>query len=109
MKAKCIPQMMAIGFILTTGSTFARDVAPPKSETEQLRDRVTQLEERIKGLEALLTAKEILPPSKVERPELWTTLKITMDNTGIIRLGDTIIDADGLKQSIQKVFKDEKF
>ena len=109
MKAKCVPQMMAVGFVLTAGSILARDEVPPKSETEQLRDRVTRLEERIKQLEAILTAKEILPPSRFERPELWTSLKITMDAAGVIRLSDEVIDTDGLKKSIQKVFKDGRF
>ena len=101
--------MMAVGLILAAGSILARDEVPPKSDTEQLRDRVTRLEERIKQLEALLTAKEILPPSRFERPELWTSLKLTMDATGVIRLGDTVIDPGGLKKAIQKVFKDGKF
>ncbi|MCB1208010.1 MAG: hypothetical protein KDK97_01725 [Verrucomicrobiales bacterium] len=109
MKAKFIPRMMAAGFILSTGSILARDEVSPKTETEQLRDRVTRLEERIEQLEALLTAKEILPPSRFERPELWTSLKITMDAAGVIRLGDAVVDTDGLKKSIQKVFKDGKF
>gem|GEM_PF-3161593 len=100
---------MAVGIILTTGSIPARDEGPPKSETEMLRDRVTRLEQRIKELEALLTAKEILPPSRFERPELWTSLKITLDAAGVMRLGDAVIETDGLKKAIQKVFKDGKF
>jgi biopolymer transport protein ExbD len=109
MKANWIPRMMAVGFILSTGSILARDEGPPKSETELLRDRVTLLEQRIKQLEALLTAKEILPPSRFERPELWTSLKITLDAAGVMRLGDAVIDTDSLKKSIQQVFKNGKF
>ena len=101
--------MMAVGFILSTGSIPARDEGPPKSEAELLRDRVTLLEQRIKQLEALLIAKEILPPSRFERPELWTSMKITLDAAGVMRLGDAVIDTDSLKKSIQQVFKNGKF
>ena len=109
MSTKSITRMLAVGLILSASSILARDEVPPKSEMKQLRDRVTRLEERLKQLEALLTAKEILPPSRFERPELWTSLKLTLDAAGVMRLGDAVVDADGLKKAIQLVFKAGKF
>src|SRR3954469_6331491 len=56
----------------------ATSPAPPKSEVELLREDVARLQSEIKGLEAILRAKGVLPPPKTENPSAWTGIEIRL-------------------------------